>query len=71
MDEIRRAVEAADYFTTILFHGTRSYDKGNCDSLLAARNMGERMELAANNGRRALVYAVCGSQAVLVPRDFR
>lgn len=70
MEDVKKAVERAEYFTVQLFRGVGKFDRGACDSLASAREMGAEMEKAANNGKRALIYAVCGERGVLVPRDF-
>lgn len=68
--EIAKAVAEAEYFSVKLFRGAGRYDSGNCDSLSAARDMGSRMEAAARNGRKAMVYAVASSRSVFVPPSF-
>lgn len=65
------AIAKAEYFSVCLFRGVGAYDRGACDSLSAARDMGERMEKAAGNGKGALIYAILPTgSGVLVPRDF-
>lgn len=51
-------MDTADYFSVALFRGQGAYDRGACDSLPAAMAMAARMEEAANNGRKALIYVV-------------
>ena len=70
MDDIKQAIEEAEYFAVSLFRGVGAFDRGACDSLVAARDMGRRMEAEANGSRLSLVYAVRKSRSVLVPRDF-
>lgn len=48
----------AKYYAVGLFRGQGAWDRGNCDSLPAARAMAARMENEAKNGRRAMIYAV-------------
>lgn len=69
--EVAKAVSEAEYFSVKLFRGVGRFDKGACDSLAAARDMGSRMEKAAGNGKGALIYAILPTgSGVLVPRDF-
>lgn len=70
MEDIKQAVEQAEYFAVSLFRGVGAFDKGACDSLPAARDMARRMEAEAKGSRLSLVYAVRGTRSVLVPRDF-
>lgn len=56
------------YYSVCLFRGRGAYDRGACDSLPAAKAMAEAMARAANNGRKALIYAVyeCGRSELIV-----
>lgn len=47
-----------DYYKVYLFRGAGAADIGHCDSLEAAEDMAGRMEQAAKNGRKALIYAI-------------
>lgn len=69
-EKARAACQAATHFTTTIFVN-RGYDTLTSASLEAARSKRLSLEQAANNGRKAMVYAVTPDGFThLIPDNF-